>query len=74
MRKFAATKDYDFNVEGIKGELSDEQLDAIAGGELFIKFGLPINLRAHQVSPHSLHFGIGGRPPFPPYRVRSRQA
>ncbi len=30
--KFAASKGYDFNAEEINGELSDKQLDTVAGG------------------------------------------
>ncbi len=41
-RKFAASKGYEFNVAEIKGELSDKQLDSVAGGTgtqyLTIKF------------------------------------
>ena len=32
LNKFAASKGYDFKVEEIKGELSEKQLDAVAGG------------------------------------------
>jgi predicted ribosomally synthesized peptide with nif11-like leader len=32
LQKFAAGKGYDVNVEEIKGELSDKQLDTVAGG------------------------------------------
>ncbi len=32
LQKFAASKGYDFSVEDIIGELSDKQLDTIAGG------------------------------------------
>ncbi len=32
LMKFAASKGYEFNIEEIKGELSDKQLDAVAGG------------------------------------------
>ncbi len=38
LRRFAAGKGYDFNVEEIKGELCDEQLDNVAGGFAKIKF------------------------------------
>ncbi len=32
LNKFAAGKGYDFKVEEIKGELSEKQLDTVAGG------------------------------------------
>ncbi len=37
LSKFAASKGYEFNVDEIKGELSDKQLDSVAGGTLYIK-------------------------------------
>ncbi len=35
LRRFAAAKGYDFSVDQIKGELSDKQLDTVAGGVTF---------------------------------------
>jgi predicted ribosomally synthesized peptide with nif11-like leader len=34
LNQFAAARGYDFKVEEIRGELSDKQLDAVAGGLL----------------------------------------
>jgi predicted ribosomally synthesized peptide with nif11-like leader len=34
LNQFAAARGYDFRVEEIKGELSDKQLDTVAGGVL----------------------------------------
>jgi predicted ribosomally synthesized peptide with nif11-like leader len=34
LNQFAASKGYDFKVEEIKGELSEKQLDTVAGGLL----------------------------------------
>ncbi len=42
LNKFAAAKGYDFNVQEIKDELSDKQLDTVAGGVL--PGPLPISL------------------------------
>ncbi len=38
LSKFAASKGYEFNVDEIKGELSDKQLDSVAGGAIYLKW------------------------------------
>lgn len=38
MVDFAAGKGYEFKVEDVSGGLTDKQLDAVAGGAIYIKF------------------------------------
>ena len=57
LARFAAGKGYEFNVEELKGELSEEQLDGVAGGayDTFFKYDMSF---LKQVTPSPGAFNI----------------